>query len=123
MYVNTFSGGVILVNWKCEVVGNVLIVRLTGELDLHITDDMRNTLDTFLDDPQIKHVIFNLSQANYIDSSGLGVMLGRYKRVVQRGGKVLLVSPQPQVRKILELSGLMTIMEECNDEEEALGKI
>lgn len=123
MYVNTFSGGVILVNWKCEVVGNVLIVRLIGELDLHITDDMRNTLDTFLDDPQIKHVIFNLSQANYIDSSGLGVMLGRYKRVVQRGGKVLLVSPQPQVRKILELSGLMTIMEECNDEEEALGKI
>ncbi len=123
MYVNTFSGGVILVNWKCEVVGNVLIVRLIGELDLHITDDMRNTLDTFLDDPQIKHVIFNLSQANYIDSSGLGVMLGRYKRVVQRGGKVLLVNPKPQVREILELSGLMTIVEECNDEEEALGKI
>jgi len=100
-----------------------LIVRLIGELDLHITDDMRNTLDTFLDDPQIKHVIFNLSQANYIDSSGLGVMLGRYKRVVQRGGKVLLVNPKPQVREILELSGLMTIVEECNDEEEALGKI
>ena len=49
--------------------------------------------------------------------------MGRYKRLVHIGGKVILVGAQPQVRRILELSGLMQIMEEYPDENLALAKI
>ncbi|MEG3070542.1 MAG: anti-sigma factor antagonist [Candidatus Syntrophopropionicum ammoniitolerans] len=67
--------------------------------------------------------MINLAKVSFVDSSGLGVLLGRYNRVSKNGGQVLIVSPQPQVRKVLDLSGLLRIMNEYPNENEALGKI
>lgn len=102
---------------------DTLLVRPGGELDLNITDLLRNNLDETLDREQAKNMVFNLSKVTFLDSSVLGVLLGRYKRVTKNGGKVVIVSPQPQVRKILELSGLFTIMGESASEAEALQKL
>jgi stage II sporulation protein AA (anti-sigma F factor antagonist) len=100
-----------------------LVVRPAGELDLGIAEDFRNALDEVLDQGAVKNLIFNLSRVTFIDSSGLGVMLGRYKRITRTGGQVAVIGPQPQVRRILELSGLFQIMNEFRNEEEALAKI
>jgi stage II sporulation protein AA (anti-sigma F factor antagonist) len=85
-------------------------------------DHLRNALEQALDREPIINLVFNLAGVSFIDSSGLGVLLGRYKRVSKNGGKVMLVSPQPQVRRILELSGLFRIMDELSSESEALVK-
>lgn len=100
-----------------------LLVRLGGDLDLGVADKLRKTLDNQLVEKNIKFLILNLSRVTFIDSSGLGVLLGRYKRLVHSGGKVILVGAQPQVKRILELSGLLQIMEEYQDESKALAKI
>ena len=106
---------------QTDVKGDALLARLSGELDLAVADYLRNTLDKELDDNiAIKNIIINLSEVSYIDSSGLGVLLGRYRKISRGGGKIFIVGATAGVRKILEISGLLNIMKECPDEMFAL---
>jgi stage II sporulation protein AA (anti-sigma F factor antagonist) len=106
---------------QTEIRGNAVLARLSGEIDLAGADNLRNSLESALDDNLgARHLIVNFSDVTYIDSSGLGVLLGRYKRVTRNGGKVFIVGAVPQVRKILEMSGLLHIMPECSSEKDAL---
>ena len=106
-----------------ELRQDTLVVRPSGEMDLGVADYFRSALEEALDREQVQNLVFNLAGVSFIDSSGLGVLLGRYKRVVRNGGKVFIVSPQPQVRRVLDLSGLLRIMNEYPSEAEALEKI
>ncbi len=106
-----------------EIKNDTLLVRPNGELDLGVADRFRRTLDETIEKGKAKNLVFNLARVSFVDSSGLGVLLGRYKRVSKQGGKVFIVSPQPQVRKVLDLSGLLRIMNEFPNENEALEKI
>ena len=53
----------------------------------------------------------DLSGVTFMDSSGIGVIIGRYKQIKARGGKTMIIRARPQVDKILELSGLKKIMD------------
>jgi anti-sigma F factor antagonist len=99
-----------------------LFVRPRGELDLSVTDRFRGILEENLAKNAVNHLVFNLSRVSFIDSSGLGVILGRYKKLARQGGRVSLVGAQPQVRRILVLSGLLTVMPEYRSEEEAVAR-
>ncbi|MFZ5597658.1 MAG: STAS domain-containing protein [Bacillota bacterium] len=100
---------------------STLVVRPSGEIDLAVTDILRKSLDMELNNnPEVKNIIINLGGVTYIDSSGLGVILGRYRRISRCGGKMFIVGAAPNIRNILEISGLLNIMEECPTEESAL---
>ncbi len=88
-----------------------LLVSLTGEVDISATDFLRDDVDNALGDNAGVNLIFDLSGVSFIDSAGLGVILGRYKKVSAAGGKVYLAGAGPQVKKILELSGLLNLMD------------
>jgi len=98
----------------------VLIVRVEGELDMHSADDFRRIIDNALETSGVNHILFNFEAVKFIDSSGLGVILGRYKKINTAGGKVLATNIQPQVVQIFELSGLLNIIKIYNSEAEAL---
>ncbi|MEG6585660.1 anti-sigma F factor antagonist [Dendrosporobacter sp. 1207_IL3150] len=98
----------------------VLIVRVEGELDMHVADEFRQRVDDALDSCGAKNLILNLEGVSFIDSSGLGVILGRYKRISNNGGKVSATNVQSQVAKIFELSGLFRIMKLYESENQAL---
>jgi len=106
-----------------ETKQDTLVVRPSGEVDLGVADYFRNTVENALDRERARNLVFNLSRISFIDSSGLGVLLGRYKRVIRNGGKTFIVSPQPQVRRVLDLSGILRVMIEFPSETEALEKI
>jgi stage II sporulation protein AA (anti-sigma F factor antagonist) len=106
-----------------EIKQDTLLVRPKGELDLVVADEFRTILENALDNRPINFLVLNLSQVSFIDSSCLGVILGRYKRLAQVNGRVSLVSAQPQVRRVLEMSGFFRIMKEYPNEEEALNLI
>jgi stage II sporulation protein AA (anti-sigma F factor antagonist) len=103
-----------------EIKQRVLIVRVEGELDMHVADMFRTTVEEALEKAGVKNLILNLANVTFIDSSGLGVILGRYKRISQLGGKMSAVQLQPQVEKIFELSGLLRIMKLYPTESQAL---
>lgn len=106
-----------------ECQGRTLIARLDGDLDLQVADNLRSGLERALEQTEALNLVFNLEKVSFLDSSGLGVILGRYNRVVGRKGKIAFVSAAPGVRRVLELSGLFRIGGDFATEEEALANI
>lgn len=105
---------------QVEDKGCSLVARLAGEVDLAVADRLRSALDQAMGEKGTRHLVLDLSGVSLIDSSGLGVILGRYRRLAQSGGRVGLVGLKPTVKRVLELSGLLGIMREYASEGEAL---
>lgn len=96
---------------------NVLIIRLTGELDHHEATILREAWQNKLREGTVKHVILNLEEISFMDSSGIGVLLGRYKEILQLGGELVVCSVNPAIERILEMSGLFKIIRiEANED-------
>ena len=93
-----------------DVKEDVLIVRLAGELDHHESELLRNNWKDMMYQNPIKHVILNLENVTFMDSSGLGVILGRYKEVLQLGGEMVVCSISPSIKRLFEMSGLFKIV-------------
>ncbi|WP_280768305.1 anti-sigma F factor antagonist [Salipaludibacillus daqingensis] len=98
----------------------VLCVRLVGELDHHTAIKLRERVDEALSEQHLTHVLLNLEKLTFMDSSGLGVVLGRYKKVHSIGGELVICSLSPQVKRLFELSGLFKIVTFATNEREAL---
>ena len=90
---------------------NALTVKLTGELDHSSARQIREELDELISDPSIKRLIFDMKELCFMDSSGIGVILGRYKTMVKRGGTVAVRTGNSHVDRIFEMTGLYQIIE------------
>ncbi|MDD2422296.1 MAG: anti-sigma F factor antagonist [Heliobacteriaceae bacterium] len=102
------------------VFDGVLVVRLQGELDLGVSEGLRVRIDKELDRQRTKNLVFNFRDVKFIDSSGLGLVLGRYKKLAAQGGGVALTGTNSTIDRILELSGLFKIMRGYAGESEAI---
>jgi len=98
-------------NVSLELIGVTLVVKLEGELDHHTSQYVKEEIGRSINLNNIKNLVLDFDKVTFMDSSGIGLILGRYKEIKSRGGKLLLVRAQPQVRKILELSGVKKILE------------
>lgn len=105
---------------KQERLEKVLITRLSGELDHHSANIVRETIETAVREAETDILILNLAGLGFMDSSGLGVILGRYRLLAELGGKVLLCGVCPSVHKLLEMAGILKIIELHDDEHAAL---
>jgi len=90
--------------------GDAMLVQLTGELDHHTADHVRQSVDSELERGNVKHVMMDFSELDFMDSSGLGMLLGRYKRVTQLGGSMAVCGVGGTLIKLFELSGLFKII-------------
>ena len=98
----------------------ILIVRLSGELDHHTADMVRMQMDEAIQRRQCEHLVLSLKDLQSMDSSGLGVILGRYKLIKNKGGKMVVCDVNPPVYRLLEMSGLFKIMPIYENEGTAL---
>lgn len=90
--------------------GHGLMVRLAGDLDVATAERVRTGVEEALERFRCQSLCLDLSAVDFIDSSGLGVILGRYRRINQAGGQMSLVCPSARVRSILELAGIPKLM-------------
>ena len=88
-----------------------LLLTLKGELDLNTSESLRQTIDNEIELRGVRTVILDLEGISFIDSSGLGVILGRYKKLLPMGGKIIITRVPPHIYKIMELSGLPRIIQ------------
>ena len=86
--------------------GPVLIAKLTGELDHHSADYLRIKIDSEIVKSTTKDLIMDFSEVGFMDSSGIGVILGRYKNMHSMNGRTAVVSVNKQILKLLEMSGI-----------------
>ncbi|MBR6184976.1 MAG: anti-sigma F factor antagonist [Clostridia bacterium] len=89
---------------------STLVVRITGELDHFSSQKIRRELDLLLADPGVKKLVMDLKEMTFMDSSGIGVILGRYRTISRRGGTVAVKNMNPQVEKVFLLSGMDQII-------------
>jgi stage II sporulation protein AA (anti-sigma F factor antagonist) len=106
-----------------ETKHNVLCIRLEGELDHHTSELLRNKVEAALDENRIKHIILSLEKLQFMDSSGLGVILGRYKRIKSNDGEMVVCAISPAVKRLFEMSGLFKIVRLEENEQFALQKL
>ncbi len=102
---------------------NLTIEFRTTELDHHITNEVRDEIDSILASKQIRNIIFDFKNIKFMDSSGIGVIIGRYKKVSNDGGKVYVVNVNDRVKKIFDLSGMNKIINICDTYEQAVSSL
>ena len=94
---------------KYQVQENCLTIYLPGEVDDHNADEIRREADAVIGRNHIRYVIFDFEKTDFMDSSGIGVIMGRYKTVSLIGGEVWAVHANARIRKILTLSGAAAV--------------
>jgi stage II sporulation protein AA (anti-sigma F factor antagonist) len=100
-----------------------LIVRLKGELDHHTADVVKARMEEAISKEEIRHLILSLKDLTFMDSSGLGVILGRYKQITSKGGKMVVCDLNPAVFRLFELSGLFKIVSIQDNERSAISSL
>jgi stage II sporulation protein AA (anti-sigma F factor antagonist) len=83
-----------------------LIAALCGELDHHSVRSIREEIDTAIIEQQPRRLELDFGQVTFMDSSGIGLILGRCKIMGGIGGKVVVRNPPPHIRRIMRLSGV-----------------
>lgn len=89
---------------------DTLIVSISGELDHYAAPKIRAELDELLQDKSIRKLCLDLKAMSFMDSSGIGVLMGRYKLLNRRGGEIYVKNMNSHVRRIFDMSGLRQIV-------------
>ncbi|MCX7710495.1 MAG: anti-sigma F factor antagonist [Clostridia bacterium] len=100
--------------------GTTLIVGINGELDHHSAEYIRQKVDGEIIKSSTKNVIFDLSNVSFMDSSGIGVIIGRYKNIQKLNGKTALTGLNEHVKRIFDMAGLLKIIPAYGNVESAL---
>ena len=102
-----------------EAKGDSSIVDLAGEIDVYTSPKLKDAISGLID-RGVYNLVINLEKVRYIDSTGLGVLIGGLKRVREHGGSVNLVCTNPQIKKIFDITGLVMIFGIFDSEDAAL---
>ncbi len=97
-----------------------LLVKVEGELDHHIAEKIKAEVDDKMRSTNAVNIIFDFSGLSFMDSSGLGVIMGRYKKARTLGGKVIVYGVNAGVLRIMEMSGLSQIIKLTPNYEKAI---
>ena len=87
-----------------------LIVKIIGDIDQHNAEDIRERVDKAFERSRCKDMIFDFSEVEFMDSSGIGLLIGRYKNVSGRGGTVAIANMNRDLGRIYNISGLKKII-------------
>ena len=87
-----------------------IVVKLMGELDHHAAAELRTAIDREFARVKALNIVFDFSALKFMDSSGIGVIIGRYKTVKSRNGNVYVTNVNETVSKLLDLAGLYKII-------------
>ncbi len=86
--------------------GGKAVAVLSGEIDHHNAKEIREKLDKFIISVQPRELIIDFKNISFMDSSGIGLIMGRHKLIHECGGKLTVHNPQPYIRRVFRLSGI-----------------
>ncbi len=95
----------------------VLTARLRSEIDHHIAASLREQIDSELYAMRPRKLVFDLSEVNFMDSSGLGLILGRYTKARELGTEVVIKNPSKRTEKIFRMAGTDKFIKITHDKE------
>jgi len=99
-----------VLNTKYVDMDKLLIFEITEEIDHHTTEKIRRKMDNEIQRYMPKKIIFDFNKVTFMDSAGIGMLIGRYKEVRRLGGVAELINVKPSIKKIFEMCGLLKII-------------
>ncbi|MGM9606438.1 MAG: anti-sigma factor antagonist [Oscillospiraceae bacterium] len=91
---------------KCTEQGRTLTARLAGEIDHHAAKEIMAELAEQIDAALPEHLVLELSEVTFMDSSGIAVLLNAWRRMGQLGGTLVVSQAPPQAERVLKAAGL-----------------
>lgn len=89
-----------------ETEENTVTAKLQGEIDHHNAPALRKDIDVAVDKHHPELLILDFDEVTFMDSSGIGLVMGRYKAVKAYGGKISVINTSSQIKKVMKLAGL-----------------
>lgn len=105
---------------KFDKIEHTLVVYIIGDIDHHTSEIIKNTCNRELKRKHCKNIIFDMTMVSFMDSSGIGMLIGRYKETEIFGGIVMATGISSVLDKIFQLSGLYKIIKCFPTTEEAV---
>lgn len=93
------------------MIDNCLMVRLPEEVDHYRAAYICENADKLIVQKEVQHVVFDFEDTRFMDSSGIGIIMGRYRKIACFGGKVYVIHVDRQIQRILTMSGLTKVVE------------
>ena len=106
-----------------EAYEDTLIIHMPKELDHHNCRKLKTDTDLMLEENRVRRIIFDFEKTEFMDSSGIGVLLNRYKEMKASRGSVCYCRASSRVRRLMELSGICRLMEGYESREQAVGAL
>ena len=105
---------------EIDIRERTLLAMPKGELDHLQAERLRVQIDTAFDRSPCKNILLDMEDVSFMDSSGIGMIIGRYKNAEKRGGKLVLANMCDSVERLFELSGLAKIIKRATTVENAI---
>ena len=103
-----------------ENIDNILLIKFFGEIDHHYTEEMRNKIDKEFARNNSKNILFDFSNVDFMDSSGIGMIIGRYKLCNTKNGVTAAFGLNENTKRIFEISGLLKLIKIFKTKESAI---
>ena len=105
---------------RIDIAGRVLIAAPECELDHLQAERLRGQIDAAYEKSTCKHILFDMAKVSFMDSSGIGMIIGRYKNAEKRGGQLAVANTSDAISRLIEISGLAKIIMRSKTVEDAL---
>lgn len=101
-----------------EVGNGALIYYLPEELDHYAADCLKRKTEKEFESGQVRYLIFDFAKTSFMDSSGIGLITGRFRKVHDVGGKVYAIHVNDTIDRVLRMSGIYQILEKKDSKED-----
>lgn len=95
--------------------GRNAVAILSGEIDHHNAKEIREELDRYILSEQPKELSMDFKGISFMDSSGIGLIMGRHKLISECGGNLIVRNPQQYIKRVLKISGIERLVKIIND--------
>lgn len=106
-----------------QVMDNILVVAASGELDHHHAVKLREDIDEAMSAFHCIDLVMDLEKVTFMDSSGIGVVYGRYNKISKKNGQLIITGCSQYVEKILHMAGVFTVIQKEKTAADAVSKL
>lgn len=100
-----------------------IVVKIQADLDHHLASQIRKSVDAKVKGSNAVNIVFDFSEVDFMDSSGIGMLMGRYKITNILGGRVIIFGLKKQVKRIIDMAGIDKIINICDTYDTAINLV
>ncbi|MCL1877751.1 MAG: anti-sigma factor antagonist [Defluviitaleaceae bacterium] len=108
---------------KLDVHGRVLVAAPSGELDHYWAERLRAQIDLTFEKASCRHILLDMGGVSFMDSSGIGMIIGRYKKTEMSGGRIVIANMSEPISRLFDVSGLSKIVTRAENAQTAMNML